>query len=63
VLASNTAHPEQLCPTMIVDPKGMVLKEDVSDQDTVLRQSIDVSEVTDWYISQARSGVATVIYE
>lgn len=63
VLASNTAHSEQLCPTMIVDPKGMVLKEEVSDQITVLRQVIDTSKVSNWYISQARTGVATVTYE
>lgn len=60
VLASNTAHSEQLCPSMIINPKGHVLQEEFSEKTSLLRQKIDVSQVSDWYLNQARTDVVSV---
>lgn len=62
ILAANTAHPEQLCPTMIVNPKGIVLQEEVSDNVAVLRQVIDTAQVSNWYLSQARTDVVARLH-
>ena len=61
VLAANNAAPEQKCPTMIVDPKGAVLDEIVSDGRAVAHREIDLAAVSSWYLDQAREDVVQVV--
>ncbi len=57
VLAANNAHPKQNCPSMIVGPLGQVLWETLSPTPEAARCTLDLSEVSDWYISQSRDDV------
>lgn len=57
VLCANNAHPEQRCPSMIVAPGGQVLWEIVSAAPESARCELDLSQVSDWYISQARDDI------
>ena len=62
VLAANTAHPDQLCPTMLVDPRGRVVQEEVSARTVLLRNTIDTANNSNWYLSQARRDLTTIEY-
>lgn len=57
VLAANNAAKRQKCPSMIVAPDGRVLWEVVSASMEMKRCEIDLSEVSDWYLGQARDDV------
>jgi predicted amidohydrolase len=55
VLAVNTASDDQMCPSVIVDPRGRVLVESRGADAPVMRASLDLSQVSDWYLSQSRT--------
>ncbi len=57
VLCANNAHSEQKCPSMIVTPGGQVLWEVVSPAPESARCRLDLSEVSDWYVSQSRDDI------
>ncbi len=57
VLGTNNAHSEQNCPSMIVTPSGQVLWEVLSPAPESKRCELDLSQVSDWYISQMRDDV------
>lgn len=57
VLAANNAHPSQKCPTMIVHPSGAVLAEVSSPELEVLSATIDLADVSNWYLDQSRDGL------
>jgi predicted amidohydrolase len=57
VLAANNAGEGQKCPSMIVAPDGRVLWEVISTCVEMNRREIELSEVADWYLSQARDDV------
>ncbi|MCP4538596.1 MAG: carbon-nitrogen hydrolase family protein [Chloroflexi bacterium] len=57
VLGTNNAHSEQNCPSMIVAPSGQVLWETLSAAPESARCELDLSQVSDWYISQMRDDV------
>lgn len=54
VAAANVAHPTQLCPSMLIDPAGLVVHEIVSEQASLLRTEIDTTAVSNWYLNQRR---------
>lgn len=54
VLACNAAEPLQHCPSMIISPRGEVLAETISTGPEVLRTTIEVNQVSNWYLSQRR---------
>jgi len=58
VLGTNNAHPKQNCPSMIVAPGGQVLGEALSPAPESKHCELDLSQVSDWYISQMRDDVA-----
>ncbi len=62
VLAVNTAHPAQLCPTMLVDPQGSVVQEEASEQTVLLCNTIDTAKNSNWYLSQQRRDLTAVEY-
>lgn len=55
VVSANTAAADQNCPSMAVAPNGEVLAEVASDRAEVVRLELDLSQVSDWYLSQART--------
>jgi predicted amidohydrolase len=54
VLCANTAHVAQKCPSMIVTPTGLVAWEVCSSECEVKRYLVDVSAISNWYLSQSR---------
>jgi predicted amidohydrolase len=60
VLGANNAAPDQTCPTMIVAPSGGVLAEIPIGDESSASAHMDLGEVSDWNISQARSDVVQV---
>lgn len=62
LLSANTAHAMQNCPTMIIAPDGSVLQEVVSEQRTILRATIDLAMVSQWYLDQCRNDVVALHY-
>lgn len=60
VLGVNAAHKMQTCPSMVIDPKGNVLGEIRGGEAGLLRGSLDLSEVSDWYLSQARTDLLSL---
>ena len=54
VLAVNTAADDVNCPTAIIHPSGRVLAE-TRGSGSPLAVTVDVTEVSNWYLSQART--------
>ncbi|WP_344856197.1 carbon-nitrogen hydrolase family protein [Planomonospora alba] len=57
LLAANAADAASHCPTMIVSPRGEVVAETAGGQRAVLRATIDLAAVSDWYLGQRRDDV------
>lgn len=57
VLCANNAHSAQNCPSMIITPSGKVVWEKLSDEVEVGRYTLDLSQVSNWYLSQARQDI------
>ncbi|HZR43444.1 MAG TPA: carbon-nitrogen hydrolase family protein [Ktedonobacteraceae bacterium] len=57
VISANTAHPQQHCPTMIISPVGEVLQEIISDKTELIRSTLHLPDVTNWYLSQCRDDI------
>lgn len=55
VVSPNTASVDQNCPSMVVAPDGEVIAEVLSDETRAVRLELDLSQVSDWYLSQART--------
>ncbi|MDQ2714071.1 MAG: carbon-nitrogen hydrolase family protein [Chloroflexota bacterium] len=63
VVSANTAHPLQHCPTMIISPRGEVLREVVSDRTETLRQRISLVDNANWYLNQCRTDLVNLTYQ
>ena len=62
VVASNVAHPDQHCPTIVVAPSGEVIAEAPGPEPTIIRATLDLANDSDWYLSQQRSDVIRIDY-
>ncbi len=62
VLAANVAHRDQHCPSLIVTPRGEVLAEATGTTPQALHAELDLTEVSDWVISQQRDDVVSLSY-
>lgn len=60
VLCANNAHVEQKCPSMIIYPTGEVLWEVLSGEIEIFRGTINLSEISNWYIDQSRVDIVTI---
>jgi predicted amidohydrolase len=60
VIGANNAAPDQTCPTLVVAPTGRVIAEAPIGETTTAAARIELSEVSDWVISQARDDVVAV---
>ncbi len=61
VISSNITHVEQGCSSMVVSPKGKVIKMLEVDYESLERIQIDLSENSNWYLSQGRKDLVDVI--
>jgi len=61
VVGANNAAPDQTCPTLIISPSGRVLAEAPIGETTIVGAEVDLAEVSDWVISQARADVVGVV--
>ena len=57
VFGVNNAGKGQKCPSMVVAPDGRVIWEVQSASTKINRCPIDLSEVSDWYLSQSRRDI------
>lgn len=57
VLSANNAQPGQKCPSMIVAPSGQVVWEVLSATAEQKRCTLDLAEVSDWYLGQSREDI------
>jgi predicted amidohydrolase len=62
VLAANVASPGQHCPSMVISPQGDVLAESATTEPEVLHADLDLSQTSDWLLSQQRGDVVAVSY-
>ena len=60
IVGANNAAPDQICPSLIVAPSGKVLAEAKIGAIAVAEASLDLTEVSDWVLSQARDDVVSV---
>ncbi|WP_107711289.1 carbon-nitrogen hydrolase family protein [Oceanicaulis sp.] len=59
VLGANAASDTQLCPSAILSPKGGVIAQTHPEEIGVATASINLSEVSNWVIDQARTDLIT----
>ncbi|WBW95244.1 carbon-nitrogen hydrolase family protein [Oceanirhabdus sp. W0125-5] len=57
LISSNNANKNQHCPTMLISPSGEIIEEIVSDEVTAFRRTIELDEISNWYINQCRNDV------
>jgi len=60
LVAVNVAATNQQCPTMIIAPNGEVIDENISNENIIIRKTIDVSTVSDWFIAQSRTDIVGI---
>lgn len=60
IVAANNAEPKQKCPTMIVAPDGTVLFETVSDRVATGRAQLNLSQIGDRVLNQARHDIVHI---
>ena len=60
ILGANAASSRQLCPSAIVSPRGDVLAQMRTEETGVATALIDLGEVSDWVINQARADLVDV---
>lgn len=58
VIGANNAAADQTAPTMIVTPDGQILAEAPIGATQAIQAQLDLSQVSDWVLSQAREDVA-----
>lgn len=61
LVSCNVAAKEQQCPTMLISPEGEILEEIISEDKKVIKASIDLSKISNWYLSQNREDVVKII--
>ena len=60
ILGANNAAPDQTCPTMIVTPTGAILSEAPLGAESTTTANLQLGEVSDWVLSQARKDIVAV---
>jgi predicted amidohydrolase len=60
VIGANNAAPNQTCPSMIVAPTGAIIAEAPTGVEASETRTIDLDDVSNWNISQARIDVIDV---
>lgn len=63
VLSANAAHLEQISPTLVVGPDGLVLAEVLADHLAVLQVELDLQLVSNLYQEQSRQDVVGIAWK
>ena len=61
VVAVNTAHAEQMCPTAIIDPRGDIMAETEGAEARILTATLHLEDVSNWYLSQSRTDLLQLV--
>ncbi|MBX4266763.1 carbon-nitrogen hydrolase family protein [Clostridium estertheticum] len=61
LISSNNAHKNQQCPTMLIGPDGEVIEEIISNKLSCFKRTINLEEVSNWYINQMRNDVIMLV--
>ncbi|HAG43051.1 MAG TPA: carbon-nitrogen hydrolase family protein, partial [Clostridium sp.] len=61
VISSNNASKNQQCPTMLISPKGQVIEEVVSSDLEIIKKTIDIDDISNWYLNQCRSDIVKIV--
>ncbi len=60
VFSANNAKKKQKCPTMIIAPGGEVMCEILSEFTEKKRYSVDLSDISNWYLDQSREDIVRI---
>lgn len=60
VLSANNAAEEQISPTMAVAPTGEILHEIIFANQESFRVTLDLSQISDWYLHQRREDIIAI---
>ena len=60
IVGANNAASDQTCPTMIVDPRGVVLAELAIGETGLAEATLNLEDVSNWVLDQARRDIVTV---
>lgn len=63
IIGANNAAPDQTCPTMIAAPSGEAAAEAPIGPECAITHGLDLSQVSDWVLSQAREDVVRVRFD
>ena len=63
VISVNTAAEHQKSPTIVINPKGEILHEVISDKTKFFRVEIDLDLVSNWYLEQSRTDLIDIRYK
>lgn len=61
IVSSNITAIDQGCSTMVVSPKGKIIKQLVSNKETLERIKVDLTENSNWYLSQGRTDLVEIV--
>lgn len=61
VISSNNANENQQCPTMLISPKGQVVEEVISSELEIIKKTIDIDDISNWYLNQCRNDIVKVV--
>lgn len=61
IVSSNVTAIDQGCSTMVVSPKGKIIKQLVSNKETLERIKVDLADNSDWYLSQSRTDLVGIV--
>jgi predicted amidohydrolase len=60
IVGANNAAPDQKCPSLVVAPSGKVLSEAAIGATSIAAAEINLDEISDWVINQARGDIVSV---
>ena len=63
VISVNTAALQQKCPTIVINPKGKILNEVISEKTNFFHVNIDLDLISNWYLEQSRTDLIDIRYK
>jgi len=63
IISVNTASQEQKCPTIVINPKGTILREVISDKTHFFHVNTDLDLISNWYLEQSRTDLIDIKYK
>ena len=63
IISVNTAAQKQKCPTVVINPKGKILHEVISEKTNAFHVDIDLDLISNWYLEQSRTDLIDINYK